>query len=360
MSERRPTIYDVARVAGVSRSLVSLVLRGSPKVSDTSRQAVESAIAELGYRPSRAASSLAAGRSETVAVLIDDYANTWYVDLLRGLEDVLAGEGYRVSVADTAGASDAVALARSVDALLSLRADAIVVARDLPPALADAALTAGAAPPLVVAGTRLHMPEGVDGVANDDAAGARLVARHLLGLGHRRIGHLAVEGGAGVSRRAAFEAEVARGGGAVVTVEVAGAATEAAGAAAARGLLDAHPEITAVFAANDVVAIAALGQARERGIAVPARLSVAGYDNTEIAQSRLVDLTTVDDRSFEVGQEVGRLVRARLAGEAAGGERRVLQPALIARGTTAEAPAPAPDDRPGGEPGNPPGAILSI
>ncbi|GAB3412000.1 LacI family DNA-binding transcriptional regulator [Schumannella luteola] len=337
MSEKRPTIYDVARVAGVSRSLVSLVLRGSDKVSDASREAVETAIAELGYRPSRAASELASGRTETIAVLIDDYANTWFVDLLRGLEGELARDGYRVSVVDTAGATDTEALRRSVDALLSLRADAIVVARDLPPSLTGRTLTTAVAPPLVVAGTRLDMPEGVDGVANDDAAGARLVAEHLLALGHRRIGHLAVAGGAGAARRASFVAAVAAGGGEVIVVEHDGAATEAEGRAAALGLLRAHPELTAVFGANDLMAIGVLGAARELGIRVPEQLSVAGYDSTEIAASGVIDLTTVDDRSYDMGVEVGRMVRDLVGGRPAAGERRVLEPTLIPRGTTGPA-----------------------
>ena len=102
MGKRRPTIYDVATRAGVSKSLVSLVLQGSPRVGEASRHAVRTAIAELGYRPSRAAADLAAHRTRTVGVLIDDYTNLWFVDLVRGLHAALGPAGYRLAVVDMA------------------------------------------------------------------------------------------------------------------------------------------------------------------------------------------------------------------------------------------------------------------
>ncbi|MFH8251872.1 substrate-binding domain-containing protein [Microbacterium sp. B2969] len=114
-----------------------------------------------------------------------------------------------------------------------------------------------------------------------------------------------------------------------------GPASERAGYAGALALLTAHPEITAIFAANDVMAIGALGAARELGLDVPRRLSIVGYDNTALAQTRLIDLTTVDDDSVGVGRESGRLLRARMAGEEPDGIRRTLEPALVVRGTTA-------------------------
>ncbi|MGO2634743.1 MAG: substrate-binding domain-containing protein, partial [Galactobacter sp.] len=108
-------------------------------------------------------------------------------------------------------------------------------------------------------------------------------------------------------------------------------------------LLRAHPDVTGIFAANDVVAIGALGAARELGLRVPEDLSVIGYDDTDLASTRLVDLTTVDDRSSDVGAEAARVLLARL--EAAdgdpmpdGGSQVLLQPRLVVRGTTAAAP----------------------
>jgi DNA-binding LacI/PurR family transcriptional regulator len=323
----RPTIYDVARVAGVSKSLVSLVLRGSGGVSATSREAVDRAIRELDYRPNRAASDLAAKSRKVVGVLIDDYSNPWFVDLLRGLDRALSAEGFRLSVADTATASRA---EDPLEGFLSMRVDGIVVARDVPRTLLGVNV-----PPFVIAGTRANVPEGVDAVGSDDEKGARLATEHLLSLGHRAIGHLTVTGGAGGVRRRSFEATMNDAGARAIVTPDRGPATERAGFESALELLTERPEVTAVFAANDVMALGALGAARELGLDVPGRLSIVGYDNTALAQTRLVDLTTVDHDSVGVGREAGRLLLARMAGKEPVGIRRTLEPSLVVRGTTA-------------------------
>ncbi|GAC57787.1 putative LacI family transcriptional regulator [Gordonia hirsuta DSM 44140 = NBRC 16056] len=329
MATKRPTIYDVAQAAGVSKSLVSLVLQGSPRVGEGSRKAVEAAIVELGYRPSRAAANLAAGRTRVVGVLIDDYTNLWFVDLVRGLHAALGPRGYRLSVVDVATDGQA---EDPIDSFLSMRVDGMVVGMDPPRALSGAGL-----PPIVVAGTR-ELPEGVaafDRVANDDAEGGRLVARHLVDLGHRRLGHLAAAGGAARARREAFVAQARDLGAAVAGTDWVGAATDEAGYLGTMELLRADPEITGIFAANDVMAVGALAAAREVGREVPGGLSVVGYDDTSLAASRLVSLTTVNDLSFDVGREAGALLLRRMRGESGPVARIVLPPSMTLRATTA-------------------------
>ncbi|KXP04660.1 LacI family DNA-binding transcriptional regulator [Tsukamurella tyrosinosolvens] len=337
MADGRPTIYDVATRAGVSKSLVSLVLQGSPRVGDVSRRAVEEAIAELGYRPSRAAADLAARRTHTVGVLIDDYTNLWFVDLVRGLHAALGPAGYRLAVVDVATADQA---EDPVESMLAMRVDGLVLGMDPPRSLL--ARDGAALPPVVVAGTRAVRDARFDAVANDDAEGARLVARHLVGLGHRVVGQVCAGGGAGDVRREAFSAEVSRLGATVVDASWRGEASDEAGFRAATELFAADPGITAVFAANDVMAVGVLGAAREHGMDVPRDLSVVGYDDTSLASTRLVGLTTVDDRSFDVGHRAGALLCDRMG--AGGGvaapaardrESRVLAPRLVVRGTTA-------------------------
>ncbi|TWS26099.1 LacI family transcriptional regulator [Tsukamurella sputi] len=335
MAGKRPTIYDVATRAGVSKSLVSLVLQGSPRVGEGSRRAVEEAIADLGYRPSRAAANLAARRTRTVGVLIDDYTNLWFVDLVRGLHAALGPAGYRLAVVDVATADQA---EDPVESMLAMRVDGLVLGMDPPRSLVardDAAL-----PPVVVAGTRAMRDARFDAVANDDAEGARLVARHLVELGHRTVGQVCAGGGAGDVRRAAFAAEISRLGATVVDASWRGGASDEAGFRAAAELFAADPGITAVFAANDVMAVGVLGAAREHALEVPRDLSVVGYDDTSLASTRLVGLTTVDDRSFEVGDRAGALLRDRMAMDAGGAtmrdrECRVLAPRLVVRSTTA-------------------------
>jgi len=97
---RRPTLYDVATQAGVSPSLVSLFLKDPGKISEKRRDAVQKAIHDLGYRPSRAATTLASNRTKSIGLVIDDYRNLWFVDLLRGMESVLSDLGYQVMLAD--------------------------------------------------------------------------------------------------------------------------------------------------------------------------------------------------------------------------------------------------------------------
>ncbi|NMO02432.1 LacI family transcriptional regulator [Gordonia sp. TBRC 11910] len=329
MAAKRPTIYDVAKAAGVSKSLVSLVLQSSPKVGEDSRRAVEAAIAELGYRPSRAASNLAAGRTKLVGVLIDDYTNLWFVDLVRGLHAALGPRGYRLSVVDVATADQA---EHPVESFLSMRVDGMVVGMDPPNALTD-----GGLPPVVVAGTRRapdeHVVDNFDSVANDDAEGARLVAKHLVALGHADLGHLSVGSGAAQVRRAAFEDRARESGARVVSTPYAGPATDEAGYSTAATLLVDHPEITAIFAANDVMAVGALAAARDAGRVVPDDLSIVGYDDTSLASSKLIGLTTVDDRSFDVGVAAGTLLADRMEGSAADPVAKVLEPTLTVRRT---------------------------
>jgi DNA-binding LacI/PurR family transcriptional regulator len=186
---KRPNIYDVASAAGVSKSLVSLVLRGAPGVSAARRAAVEEAIKQLNYRPSRAAATLAGNRSRTIGVVLDDYRNPWFVGLLGGLHDELAPLGFRVAVADPSFNAH---LDRTpVDGLMSLRVDGIVIATE-----PTEEMFAAVDVPAVVAGNRDVAVPGADIVANDDEAGGRLAVAHLIGLGHTDIGHVTGGGGA--------------------------------------------------------------------------------------------------------------------------------------------------------------------
>jgi DNA-binding LacI/PurR family transcriptional regulator len=324
----RPTIYDVAQRAGVSKSLVSLVLRGSDRVSDHRRRAVEEAIAELGYRPSQAATALAASRTRSIGVVIDDFENLWFVDLLRGVGDVLNDAGFHVSVADRH--VNAHLDQDPVNGFLSRGVEGLVVAME--PGDTD---LREIDVPLVVAGTRTRVPSGVDTVANDDRAGAELATGHLLELGHVHVGHLTGTGGAAALRRSGYESAMTAAGVEATVVGEGAPTTERAGYDAMVELLDRRPSVTGVFAANDTMALGALAALRERGFRVPADISVVGYDNAPLAASQLVDLTTVDDRSEEVGAAAARALLSRMAKPGRRAQRRLLTPALVRRGSCA-------------------------
>ncbi len=329
--DRSPTIRTVAARAGVSKSLVSLVLQNSPRVSVQRRRAVLDAMAELGYRPDPVARSLAERRTRTIGVVLDDLSNPWYVDLLHGLRPVLHGHGLRPLLADGATEPDA------VEALADLRVDGIVLV-GTPAATAVeqlAALRPG--PPVVVAGTREPRLAGTDLVANDDDAGSRAATTHLVELGHRRIAHVVGEGEVGRLRRAGYAAVVTAAGLDPQCVD--GGWTEAAGERAGHELLRGPDRPTAVFAANDLVAVGVLTAADALGLRVPQDVSVVGYDDTVLARLPRLSLTSVDAHIAEVGRAAGEVLTARLAGDRTDQPTtRLITPSLVTRSSTAPPP----------------------
>jgi len=325
---RRPTIYDVAKLAGVSPSLVSLVLQNPAKVSEKRREAVKTAIAELGYRPSRAATTLASSRTKSIGLVIDDYRNLWFVDLLRGLESVLTEHGYQVMLADSRPSENRIK--EAADGLLAMHVDGLVIAAE-----PGATALSGTEVPTVVAGWRNGVPDDADLITNDDDGGGAMAADHLLQLGHRRIGHLSGSGGAAVHRREGFRGRLHQAGVEPLIVGEEGDTTEEDGYASACWLLDHHPDTTAIFAANDTMALGAFGAIKARGLSVPSDITVIGYDNSALAKSRYLELTSVDNRSDLVGAHVAKALLDRIQGAAAGPQRKLLEPLLKVRGTTA-------------------------
>lgn len=319
------------------------MLRGSGQVSPERRDAVLTAAQDLGYRPNAAARSLSERRTRTVGVLLNDLRNPWFVDLLDGLNGPLRTAGLHMLLADAR-------LSRRAGhdltgPFLDLAVDALVVVGTLPDPVAldrDALAAVAARMPVVVAGAREAVPDGVDLIAGDDERGVRLVIEHLITLGHRRIAHLAGYGVVGEVRLRAFQATMlAHGLGREALAEPCDL-TEEGGHRAAVRLLARPDRPTAVLAANDIAAVGALSAAQDLGLDVPGDVSVAGYDNTSIARLRHVRLTTVDHAGHEMGHRAARCLLDRLegTGEGAGGADRragrlyLTVPRLEARATT--------------------------
>ncbi|MFJ9114911.1 LacI family DNA-binding transcriptional regulator [Streptomyces sp. NPDC102394] len=326
-----PTIRDVAEQAGVSKSLVSLVLRGSEQVRPEKREAVLRAVRELGYRPNAAARSLSEQRTRTVGVLLDDLRNPWFVELLDGLNSLLHAAGLHMLLADAR-------LNRRTGQdltgpFLDLGVDGLVVVGTLPDLAALGAVAERI--PVVVAGAREAAPAGVDVVAGDDELGARLVTEHLIGLGHRRIAHIAGYGAVGELRRRSFEAAMREHGLADRAVVEPSDMTEEGGYRTTVRLLSRPERPTAVFAVNDIASVGALSAAEELGLRVPHDVSVVGYDNTSISRLRHVWLTTVDGAGHEVGRRAARCLLDRFERPGGAGRLHLAAPALEIRGTTA-------------------------
>lgn len=338
----RPTIVDVARHAGVSKSLVSLVMRGANTVSDEKRRLVLDAAAALGYRPNAAARSLVRRRTNLLGIVLSDLHNPFYAEVVDGIEAEAGPREYRtiISTVDKRALAERAAL----DTLLELRVDGLILAS--PMLELDRVVAAASRElPIVLVARRSHVAR-VDSIRNDDSRGAALVVQHLAELGHERIAHIDGGTGSGAPERrdGYMQAMRERGLGARVRV-VPGTYTEDGGRGGVAALFADGDPPTAIFVANDLAAIGALGALADRGLRVPDDVSIVGYDNTSLAAVRHIDLTTVDQPRPEMGRKAVTLLLERLARKRERSRHLLVPPTLVVRGSTMPPPARSRADR---------------
>lgn len=321
---------DVALRAGVSRALVSLVMRDSPKVSDRSRVAVLTAAEELDYRPNLMARSLASRRTMTIGLVLNDLHNPFFPEIADGIRAGADEHGYRLLM--NSGFLEPASERRAVEQFLELRADGIILVGPRLPTKAIAA--AAESVPVVVVGRPLRAA-AVDTVNNDEAAGASLVVDHLVSLGHERIAHIDGGAGAGAKERRAGFIDAMQTHGLEPSV-VRGDFTEGGGERAAEHILALADRPSAVFAANDLTALGALSRLDEAGLNVPDDISLVGYDNVAMAALRHISLTTIDQPRLEMGKLAVAAIVERLAGDVDRASRKIVRPSLVVRHTTAK------------------------
>lgn len=337
---------DVAKLAGVSHQTVSRVLNNHPNVSGKTKERVESAIASLGYRRNTAARSLVTRRSRTIGVLACETGQYGPANTLLGVEQAGREAGYFVSIANLREVTgDSIN-----DAITHFRNQAVegvvilVPHPDVLAALRDVAVPF----PMVAVGAGTG--NQLTGASLNQRLGARLAVEHLIGLGHRHIGHISgpphwidaaerIKGWQEALGNAGLEADVLLQGG-----WDAASGYEAGLALIDQRKLDDQPTVTAVFVANDQLAVGVLRALQEAGLRVPEDISVVGYDDQPEAAFFLPPLTTIKQDFEELGRRCMSAVLHQLENEP-GSEEQIVNPKLVVRSTTAAPalrPAPSP------------------
>lgn len=308
----RPVMDDVAKLAGVSKQTVSRVLNDNPAVRPETREAVLAAMRTLGYRPSRSARSLASGRTRMLGVISFDAARYGPASTLTAINTAAQEAGYLLSsiALDTA---DKDTVLQAADRLSAEGADGVIaiapqlwVAR----ALAEARLDI----PLVVMDNDLG--DGTPVVASDARTGARKATRHLLGLGHPTVRHVAgPTGWTSADRRAESWRDTLKAAGAEIHAPLIGDWSADSGYDLGRELAK-DPTVTAIFASNDQMALGVLRALHEAGRRVPEDVSVVGYDDIPEAAHFLPPLTTVRTDFTDIGTRSLHVLLGRIDGAA--------------------------------------------
>lgn len=290
------SIRDVGAAAGVSYQTVSRVINGHPNVSQQAKDKVNAAIAELGYRPSRAARALAHGSDRTVTVLTSNTRLYGYAETLGGIEEAARAAGVQVAirVLESDRPDD---IATAVEGVSDPRAGAVIVlafdkagARALQALPANVRSSAAAESYL---GRRTPSADSARWTWFDDILAAEHATEHLLGLGHRTVHHIAIPSTTGVGDRQRGWKRALQAAGAPVPEVVRPRNWSMAGAheAALQLLLD--PTVTAVLCGNDDQALGVMRAAHDRGLRIPDDLSVVGFDDVPAAAFLTPALTTV-------------------------------------------------------------------
>ena len=330
---RPPAMTDVARVAGVSHQTVSRVLNGHPNVSVKTRTRVEAAIAQLGYRPNRAARALVTGRSQVIGIVAQSSALYGPASVLTAVERALSEAGFAVGVASVP-VLDRDSIALAVDRLMEQRVGGIVAIApiisasdaiaDLPPDL-----------PLVSIDGDPHSTSRL--VTVDQQLGARLATEHLLAAGHETVWHVSGPSGwfDSADRVTGWRAMLASAGAPeppVIKADWSLASGYEAGQTLAR-IPDAH----AIFAANDHLALGVMKAMREAGRAVPGDVSIVGFD--DIPEAAYLDpaLTTVRPDFAAVVDDAVRMLQLQIDGVDELPAFDAIPPALVERESVARA-----------------------
>lgn len=321
------TLEAVALAAGVSPSTVSRILNDTAVVSELKKKAVEDAIAELGFVPNPVARGLAGGRTLSIGVVTQAIDSPFYGAALRGIEDELDPLGYRALF--VSGHWNAAAESRCIEVLRSRRVDGIIV---LTGRLTDQALkTCAKSVPIVVTGRSLKAA-GLISLNFDNFEGGRLATQHLIDLGHRGIAFISGDPDHpdAVERLRGYRAALEAAG---LTYDphlvIPGEFHEVSGLLAVDRLLESRQRFTAIFAANDQMAVGAVLGLHRRSLRVPEDVSVVGFDDLPSSLFSIPPLSTIHQPAYELGRLAASAMVQLLAGDKS--TEMLPAPRLIAR-----------------------------
>lgn len=295
MSHVMPTLEEVAASAGVSRSTASRAINGGSRVSPEAQQAVDAAIARLGYIPNRAARSLVTRRTESIGLIVPEpdvrvLSDPFFASVIRGLNIALKDTDIQMVLLIAQPGESTSRINRYLN---NGHVDgAIVVSHHHKDQLDEMILKSRT--PAVFVGRPYTANEQIHVVDVDNVAGGRVATEHLIAKGRKRIAHLSgpQDMAAGQDRRTGW-LQALRSAGLEPGPEFGGEFTSACGARAMEQILEADPHIDAVFAASDLMANGALRVLESHGLRIPEDVSVVGYDDLGVAASATPPLTTV-------------------------------------------------------------------
>jgi LacI family transcriptional regulator len=330
------TIKDIAKKLGVSHATVSRALRDSPRISDKTKRLVRALAKSMNYRTNALARSLVLKRSQFIGVIVPDIENPYYTSICKHLIDFLEKSGYRLIICNSDRQS-----AREQDYVEYLYEHRVAGYVIVPTAVRRHYFAE-----LIASGSSLVLIDydgrkiNTDSVTTDNFAGAVKAVDHLVGLGYRRIAHVAGPGYALPSRERlrGYIAALSRHGFGPDTMPVVRAGTTFGdGVAAAREILRIEPRPDAVCAVSDIVALGVLQGLREEGVRVPRDVALVGFDDIDMARMLPSPLTTVRQSTSMLAGTAGQLLLERIEAGGGGACRNVvLQPELVIRQSCGE------------------------
>lgn len=329
MQKRIVTIKDVARESGVNISTVSRALNDSYGVHPETREHVIAVAERLHYRINRVARGLATGRSHTLALIVADIRNPFFAELARGAEDAARSGGCDLVLCNSD--LNSAKQMQYVQSLLEKRVDGILMSSVAEFTRAQQEQLAATGVPIVLL-NQSAASKSFSTVSSDNVRGGALAAEHLLGLGHLRIAHLTGPRHHGnLTDRARGFVQKLRTSSASVSV-LHGENSFAGGHALARRLMEKEPDITAIFAGNDLMAFGVVRALLDMGRRVPDDVSLIGFDNVEVASVVHPPLTTIHQPKYELGRAAAEIL-LRLAREKdrSAPEYRILGVELVER-----------------------------